>query len=615
MLLKIREKTQGVFSWLIILLICVPFTLWGIQNYLDVGQEKPIATVGDQEFFQRDVNRAYQQFSQDFQGRNIDEQILKKQALEKLIQDEVLLQHVQRLGLVVNDVTTRNFIGSLDYFKTDGKFDNKQYKALLASQRISSNEFVNRIRKALVMEQFQRSIINSSFATTHDVNGFFQIQNQQRSVEMMTLPIVQVTEQPTEEQINNYYQENQDAYKSDEQVAIEYIEISLQKLATDIEVNDEQLMAYYEEQKSTFSSTERRKISHILFAKSDEALERANAARQRLNNEDYALLAKELSDDKLTAEHGGDLGLISPGDMQKEFDEVAFALAKGEVSNPVETEFGYHLIKVTELTQATVKPFTEVKDKVKQAYQTAQAENSFFDLGEILAEVSYENSDSLDAAIEAVGIEADKTGLFSRTGGVDLAAEPKIIAAAFSEDVLAGNNSEAIEIGPDRVVVLRIAEHQNAEIIPLEVLKPSIKQKITQAFAKQQTLAKAEQIKQQVQSGTDLKTLAEQMGLSYKAVPKLVRNNGDLDWQVRRAIFSAAKPKGEQVTTVTVGLVAGEQMIVNILSVTEGSQPEQQDSNRLLAKTNIAKAHGQADFSSTLSALQTDADITVNQSE
>ena len=213
MLLKIREKSRGVFSWLILLAICIPFALWGIQNYVDVGQEKPIATVGERDFFQRDVNRAYAQFSQNLQERNIDEQILRKQALEKLISDEVLLQHVQEQKLIVNDATTRKYIASLDYFKTDGKFDNKRYKTLLTTQSMTSIDFASRIQKALVMEQFQRSIVDSGFATTYDIENFFKIQNQQRSIEILTVPLVQVTDKPTEQEITDYYQQNQDDYK------------------------------------------------------------------------------------------------------------------------------------------------------------------------------------------------------------------------------------------------------------------------------------------------------------------------------------------------------------------------------------------------------------------
>ncbi|MGR9051514.1 MAG: SurA N-terminal domain-containing protein, partial [Gammaproteobacteria bacterium] len=163
MLLEIREKVQGVFASIILVLICVLFGLWGIQNYLGGGKELPVVTVGDKEFFQRDVTRAYQQFAQSLAGMKFDEELLKKQALEKLIRDEVLLQYAQSQDLIVTDDAAREFVQSLEYFQKDGKFDKDQYQALLGSQGMSSNEFINRIKKALLMEQVQRAIVDSGF--------------------------------------------------------------------------------------------------------------------------------------------------------------------------------------------------------------------------------------------------------------------------------------------------------------------------------------------------------------------------------------------------------------------------------------------------------------------
>ena len=227
MLLKIREKSQGVFSWAILILICVPFTLWGIQNYMGGGSESAIVTVGDKEFFQDDINRAYSQYSQNQTGQNIDESSLKKQAVAKLIQDEVLFQHVTSEGLAITDASARDFIKRLEYFQTEGKFDNDKYKTLLSAQRMSAGEFVGRIKKALVMEQFQNAIIQSGFSTQVDIDSFFKIQNQTRDVETLTIELSKSTEEPTTEEIDAYYQENSKLFLTEKQVSIEYVELAL----------------------------------------------------------------------------------------------------------------------------------------------------------------------------------------------------------------------------------------------------------------------------------------------------------------------------------------------------------------------------------------------------
>jgi peptidyl-prolyl cis-trans isomerase D len=616
MLTKIREKAQGAFAWGILIVICVPFALWGIQNYLDTGEEAPVASVGDKDFFQRDVNRAYEQYSQQLQGMTFDEQSLKAQALEKLIKDEVLLQYVRARGLVTTDDAAREFIKSLPYFQVDGKFDDKRYKALLNSQKISSGEFVNRIKNALIMEQFQRSIIDSSFATKYDVESFFKIQNQQRDADYVTVAVQKLAEQPSEQEIEAYYQQHQDLFQIPEQVSVEYVELSLEDIAKTIVVSDDKLKAFYEEQKDQYTTPERRKISHILFAindKTDEktALEKALKAKKELSNKDFATLAAEVSDDKLTAKTGGDLGLFNAGVMEKSFEDAASSLKLGEVSNPVKSAFGYHLIKVTELVPGEVKPFEAVKNEVTKAYQKAQAENAFYEAGEKLTEMSYENPDNLKTVADALGIVVKKTVLFTKDKGDGIAAEEKIRNAAFAEEVLKGNNSAPIELGTDRLVVLRMLEHKPAAVRDLKDVKKDIVDALLTDKAKQQAVERAKQIKARLQAGESIQAVAAENKLQVKTVSGLTRNKQDVPLPLSQAIFKAAKPVGGKPTVFTAELPAGEQVVVSLSKVTEGVMTEDDKKQMELATKNIAKAFGQTEFNALINSLQADADVEV----
>ena len=617
MLTKIREKAHGIFAQVLLLGMCIAFGLWGIQSYTDSNKETAVASVGNKDFHQRDVNKAYEQYSQQFQGMGIDEQSLKDQALAKLIKDEVLLQYAYKQNLVASDNTTRDFIKTLPYFQLDGKFNEGQYKAFLSSQRMTSADFVSRIQNSLIMGQVQDSIISSSFATDYDIESFFKIQNQQRDVDTVTITIPTLTEQPTESDISNYYQQHQEQYQIPEQLSIEYVELSLAELAKKVPVTDEKLKAFYEEQKDTYATPERRKISHILFIVNDKvddktALEKAQKAKQDLANKDFSVLAKEISDDKVTAKTGGDLGLFNAGTMEKPFEEAVMTLKVGEVSSPVKSKFGYHLIKVTELVAGSVKPFDSVKDEVTKAYQKAQAETSFSESGETLTSLSFEHPDSLQAVADTLGLSVNKTALFTKDKGEGIAAEDKIRGAAFSEEVLQGNNSAPVELGSDRLVVLRQLEHKEATAKDLNSVKAQISALLLLDKAKLQAVTKAKQIASRLQAGETLQAVASDQKLEIKKVTGLTRNGKtDLSPQLLDAIFKAAKPIGDKPSITLVPLATGEQVIVSLTKVTAGTMSEDDKKKLELAKKNIANAFGQNEFNTVLNSLQSSADISI----
>ena len=621
MLLEIREKVQGVFASIILVLICVLFGLWGIQNYLGGGKEAPLVTVGDKEFFQREVTQAYQQFAQNLAGMKFDEETLKKQALEKLIRDEVLLQYSQNQNLVVTDDTARDFIQSLEYFQKDGKFDKTQYQAMLGSQGMSSDEFVSRIKKALMMEQVQRAVIDSGFVTKAEVDAFFKIQNQKRDVEYISIPLAVSGSAPSEEEISAYYQQHLNAYQSDEQVSVQYVELSLDALSNDVSATEDQLKDYYEEQKTQFTSPERRKISHILIAfgkdnvTEEQALQKALAAKQTLSNKDFATLATEISDDKLSAKNGGDLGLFNVGVMEKAFEEAASKLKLGEVSEPVKSAFGYHLIKVTELVPGEVKTFETVKPELSKAYKKAQAESRFNELAEKLSQVSYENPESLDATSNMLGVDIHETAMFTRQAGEGVANDEKLRLAAFSEDVLKGSNSEPVEVGTDKLVVLRMKSHVPAANKELNDVKKEVIAALQKDKAQQHAIEVANQIKANLSAGKTISEVALAAHLNVKKVNGLARTTTDVDPAVSQAIFRAPKPQANRPSIVIIDEPAGGKILASINAVKDGEMTEADKAKLAVIEKNMATAFGRAQFESVLNQLQVNADIKIHEAK
>jgi len=617
MLSKIREKTQGTFAWVILILICVPFALWGLQNYTEGGQESAVVIVGDKEFVQRDVNQAYAQFKQQYAEMQLPEEMLKKQAIEKLIRDELLLQHVTAEKLSVTDETVRKFIASLQYFQREGRFDKKQYETLLATQGMTSAQFVNRIRKALLMEQYQKAVTESSFVSQHDIDSFFKIQNQTRHIEYVAINVQQVNELPTSDEINAYYQQHVNEYQSAEQVSVEYVELSVADLMGDISPTEDQIKTYYEENKELYSKKERRKISHILFAKTkdtteEQALAKAEVAQARLASEKFSDLAATLSDDSLTAKSGGDLGLFEIGVMEPAFEKAAAKLTLGEVSKPVKSAFGYHLITVTELVPAQTKDFSEVESEVKEAVQRAEAETNFYQLGESLTEVSFENSDNLQVVSDDLGLTIKQSGLFERSIGEGIASEESIRNIAFSEAVLQGHNSEPVELGDGRLVVLRLLEHLPSEAKLLATVQQEIVGAIQSDKAKAQARAAADNIKVQLAAGVTLSDAVKEQGLVVAEIAELKRNGGDLAWQVNQAVFKAAKPVAGKPTILVVDSIEGNQTVVSLLSVADGAKDDEAEQVKL-AKANIARALGQADYGAVIEGIRAVTKVTVKE--
>lgn len=618
MLTKIREKTQGTFAWIILIVICVPFALWGLQNYTDGGQESAVVIVGDKEFVQRDVNQAYAQFKQQYAEMQVPEQLLKTQAVEKLIRDELLLQHVTEEKLTVSDETVRQFIASLQYFQRDGKFDKKQYETMLGTQGMSSAQFVNRIRKALLMEQYQKAITNTSFVSEQAIERFFKIQNQTRNVDYVTVKLKPVSAVPSAEEINAYYQQHENSYQTAEQVSLDYVALSLTELMSDITPTEEQLQAYYEDNIEQYSAKERRKISHMLFAKNkdtteEQALAKAQAAKLRLAQDSFAELAKELSDDTITAQTGGDLGLFEIGVMEPDFETAAVALNLGEVSEPVKSAFGYHLITVTELVPAETQALADVKAEVSEAVQRAEAETRFYELGEILTEVSFESSDNLQVVADETGLDIQQVELFTRDAGEGIASEQAVRNVAFSEGVLQGNNSEPVELGDDLLIVLRLREHQPAEIRPLAEVQGEIIAGIQFDQTKQHAEQQADAIKQQLLAGTSISQAAEAMALEVKKITGLTRDSQDLSRQLSQAVFKAAKPIAGQATVIVVATPEGAQTVINLLAVNDGTETAEDAERAKLATANIARAIGQSDYAAVVDGMRQSTRVSIRE--
>ncbi len=627
MLQSIRDRAQGMMAWIILILICVPFAFWGMENYIGGGRERPVAVVGDAEIFQADLAKAYQEMAARLGGfAQIDEATLKQLALKNLIDEQVLRQYAFDRGFMVSDGQIRDTIRTLPYFQGEKGFDKEKYDGILKAQNIAEPSFVEQIRNEMEIAQLQDGIIRSTFATGPEIERFLNLRDQSRTVEYVTIPVSESDSEISPEVIETYYRENEASFRFPEQVAVQYIELNLEEIAAKLDLTEDEFRTFYESQQDVYTRKERRRISHILAAvdvkdsaKGDQAaLDKIKQAQAMLyKGEEFAVVAEKLSDDPVSAKQGGDIGLINPGDMDPAFEKAAFALDVGRVSAPVRTPFGYHLIKLTELEPGEVKSFETVRGDVEKALRRQKAENTFYELGERLARITYENPDSLVLAAESTGFETKTSDLFTRQEKEGFGADRKIADAAFSDQVLEGKNSDPVELSVDRVMFLRLEKHVPASTKPLDDVRDQVIHQIRTQHASEEARKLADRVLAELKAGRSLADLAESNKLEVIRPEPVDRSESKLPRDLVTALFSAEKPVNAQPVPFQAALADGTQVVAVLLDVQgkSGSQQEGKEKESDQAGQWLGSHYANAEFSDMLAQLKQDAQVTVFEKE
>jgi len=591
MLQTIRERAQGWIAWAIVILISVPFALWGIQSYLGVGSEPVAASVNGVEITQRELDlrvqdtriRLREQLGASYRPEMIEDKALRARVLEGMIRDALLLQVSEDWGLRASDQEIRAAILSDPAFQHEGRFDTAAYERALELQGMRPAQYEESLRWRLVGSQLPRAIVASELVTDGQVGEAVRLRRQEREVSFIRLPKSAFVseDQIPDPDIQSYYEENRSLFQTPERVKLSYLVLDVETLGAAEAPGEEELRQVYEADIERFRTPERRQLRHILISvagDADAAAEEASKARAveiraRIDSgEDFAELAKELSEDPGSAGQGGDLGLIEQGLMDPAFDQAAFALESGALSEPVRSQFGYHLIQVSRVEAAEVKAFEAVKDQLAAEAAKRGAEGLFFDWAERLANLSYENPDSLEPAAEALGLELKNSDWIDRQGGDGILANPKVIAAAFGDDVLRdGVNSELIEPEPDRMqaVVLRVLEHEEAAAQPLDEVRDQILQTLRDRRAAEAAAAAAAETVKQLESGAERGTVAGDF--ETKDAGLIARDATEVPAGVRELAFTLARPPEGGASFGSRSLEDGDAVVVLVSAVADGS--------------------------------------------
>jgi len=483
---------------------------------------------------------------------------------------------------VISNAQLSADIRNMREFQVDDHFDQARYASLLSSLGMAQGSFEQELRRQFLTEQLMSGLSDGEFILPKEAESYHKLNRQRRSFDYLIIPSKRFEKgvEISDADIQAAYERDRDQYKTPEQLTVSYIELSRQKLARKVSApSEDELKRLYDERQAEFGQPEQRRAHHILidFAKDsdqaavDKARKKAEELRQKiLGGASFEKVAKKESADAGSARNGGDLGFFDRGMMTKPFEDAVFSMAPGDLSEPVRSEFGFHVIRLDEIKKAAVKPFAEVRSRLVREYRAGKAEDIFFEDADRLTDLVYEHPDTLDVAAQELDLTVETSAAFSRDSGTGLAEDARVRSVAFSPDVLTeGNNSEALQLdGGNRLVVLRVKHHEASRSQDLVAVSDEIRNALTRKAASERAREKGEETLKALQSGQTLKSTAKAMALTWQSSGLVQRTGAGIPDAIREQAFVMQRPDTKDAIVVRgVAMDDGSYALVRLDSV------------------------------------------------
>ncbi|MFK5895041.1 MAG: SurA N-terminal domain-containing protein [Pseudomonadota bacterium] len=626
MLHSIREKAKGWFAWVIVILISVPFALWGIGSYITPDSNPAVAMVDQTKVSTYEFQNALQLEQQklESQSKKIDEKFLKQTVLDRLINNHALLNHLYSQGYVTSRSSLNSQIINEQAFQDPkrGEFSEKIFTQSLQRMGLSFETFKKQLGDDLLIQQYTSGINKAVLINKMEINSIVALLKQKRDISYILIDSNKFSEssQPSDEEVNNYYQANKEKYEVPEKVKVAYIEVSRDKIAKTIDVTEDEIDALYTDNAAKYTQAEQRQASHILISfNKDDNDEVKNKAREEIDmlykklqdGEDFATLAKENSKDPGSARNGGDLGYFKKGDMVPEFEKVTYSLTKDEISEPFESPFGFHIIKLTAIKESQVKPLSTVKKQIIADIQYDRAEKIYYEKMELLQTIAYEQPDTLEPASSEIDIAISESPLVSKMGGKGIFANKKLLNTIFDEQVLeSGNNSDLVEIGNDHVIVVRLNERIPASIKPLKDVKESISKTLATRNANNKALELANTLSTSVSEQADIKALLAENQLEIVDKGLVERNDMGTDQQILQKAFSMPRVNGKP-KSLAFKMIGEQVAVVVVKQVENGSSDDEQFVQ--MVSNSLKQSRGSLYANMAIMQIRKNAKIEINQ--
>jgi peptidyl-prolyl cis-trans isomerase D len=620
MLQSIRDRAQGVLAWVIVTIISIPFALWGIHEYLSPSSEIVIADINGTEINRRAFDYEYRRQLQMLRNRLGTEadlstfaEIIKQNVLNEMIEEELLTQVTTAHGMRISNQMLAQEIQNIPVFQENGMFSTARYEQALQFEGMSPNDFEFQVRRGMLIDQLQQAVIRSEILPTQAHQEVQRLQQQQRLLSYIRIDLERFNTQidVSDADIQTYFDAHQKDYYTQEKVRVDYIELSPENIAVLAQdsVDEALLEQRYHDQIAHFTTPVQWNASHILINEGDNAehaLQQAHALLARVRaGEDFAALATEFSADTGSAKQGGDLGTFGTGVMVAPFEQALAQLNVGELSEPVKTSFGYHLIKLNEVIPEVVRPFAEVREELLTAYLKEEADRRFYEIADQFANLAFEHPDSLDILAETMGLKKQTSDFFDRMNATGSLRHPKVTAAAFSDSVLKdGMNSEVIEIDDQHLLVLRLNSHEEARLRPLAEVRDDVIKILQQQNQRKAAQQLSETIVTALKDASgDRHAVAAQHNLTWSEARWIKRQDQTLEHAaIVREVFKLGRPQENDIFYTTLPLTDGEYAVVALLAVKDAEDIAPVSENDSLTL-------GEAHFKQVTQALKQQAKI------
>ncbi|WP_422138083.1 SurA N-terminal domain-containing protein [Endozoicomonas sp. ALC020] len=634
MLQSMRDKAKSWVTFVVVGIIAFMMAITGLETLAPNPNNPNVASVNGEDITRAQLTQSLeqqrrmliQQMGDQFDPSLIDEKQLRESVLQSLIDRSLLLQEAKNGGMGLGQKELDAMIVRMPEFQQDGKFDQDRFMMMVRSLGMSPAQFRVLLSDETVLQQIQAGVAGSEFVTQSEINRLTALESQKREITWLTLDVAKVRDsiEPTEDQVKSYYQAHRDQYMTSEQVEISFVEMDRASMVEDLEVDEQAVKDEYQRRLQDIeeNAADTQTVSTILIQTGDqrsleEARKIAAEVESRLKaGEAFARLAEEYSDDPVTSAKGGDMGQVQPGIFGDTFDETVASLEPGQVSRPVETDFGVQIIKLTSREKPVIPSFDELKDEIATGLKAQEAETIYLEKTRKLADISFEASDLAQPA-EQLGLTIQTAGPFTRQGGsTDVTSNAKVIAAAFSDDVLElGANSELIELSPEKAMVLRVKKHLKPELRPMAEVQDSIVQALKIEEAREQLVKRAEALQAKLVAGDTVKQVAESEGLNWTEAKTIARREQGVPQPLLIESFKMPHPEDGKSSYASVELSNGDIAVVALSKVVEGKPLEADTASNRMMASYIANGNGRNLFTEYLKSLKETAKVKITKQE